>query len=118
MNNHFIFFPHFFFFFSPGIGNFAGFAPLSVRISAPMQTTVVEQLPPPKVSNLSVPEFRLADALELQPTQPLIHRHNARQTAANLIWGLLPIARGQKSLPTQVDFALQQSPTFIIVELG
>ena len=51
----------------PGIGNFVGFAPLPVRVPAPMQSTVLEQLPPQPVSNLSVPEFTLEDALSLRP---------------------------------------------------
>ena len=103
---------------APGIGNFVGFAPLSVRIPGMLQSTVVEQLPPGPVSNLSVPEFRLDDALEFRPRQPLVDRNNAKQTAVNLNWGLLPIAHGQQSLPTQLEYALQQSPTFVVVELG
>src|SRR5262249_16830629 len=103
---------------APGIGNFVGYASLPVRVPAPMQSTVVEQLPPQPVSNLSVPEFRLEDSLALRPAQPLINRNNAKQTAVNLVWGLLPIAQGQRSLPTQVECALEQSPTFVVVELG
>src|SRR5215471_13755110 len=103
---------------APGIANFPGFPSLPVRVPAPLQTTVLEHLPPGPVSNLAVPEFRLADALELHPRQPLIHRNNAKQTAVNLIWGLLPIAQGRDSLPTQLEYAVCQSPTFAIVELG
>jgi hypothetical protein len=104
---------------SPGLGNFAGFASLPVRVPAPMQSTVLEKLPPGPVFNLAVPEFRLNDALELRPRQPLIHRNNAKQTAANLIWGLLPIAQGKhRELPTQLEYAIQNSPSFTIVELG
>jgi len=103
---------------APGIGNFVGYASLAVRVPAPMQSTVIEQLPPQPVSNLSVPEFRLEDALALRPVQPLIHRNNVKQTGVNLVWGILPIAQGQQSLPTQVEYALNQSPSFVIVELG
>lgn len=103
---------------SPGIGNFVGFPPLPVRIPAPMQTTVFAQLPPQPVANIAAPEFKLNDALNLRPSQPLVHRSNTRQTAANLIWGILPIAQGQTSLPTQLEYALQRSPSFTIVELG
>jgi hypothetical protein len=102
----------------PGIGNFTGFASLPVRVPAPMQSTVLEQLPPQPVSNLSIPEFRLEDAFALRPAQPLIQRKNTKQTSVNLVWGILPIAQGQESLPTQVEYALQQSPTFVVVELG
>lgn len=103
---------------APGMGNFAGFPSLPVRVPAPMQSTVLEQLPPQSVSNLSIPEFKLEDALSLRPTQPLIHRSHAKQTAVNLVWGILPIAQGQKSMPTQVEYALGQSPSFVVVELG
>src|SRR5438874_5145938 len=30
----------------------------------------------------------------------------------------LPIAQGRDSFPSQVEYALQQSPTFIVLELG
>jgi len=102
----------------PGIGHFPGFARLSIRIPAPLQTTVFTQLPPQQVSNLAVPGFRLRDAVTLRPVQPLIHRNDARQTAANLVWGILPMAQGKTALPTQLEYAVQQSPTFAIVELG
>lgn len=102
----------------PGIGNFPGFPSLPVRIPGVLQTTVLEQLPPTPVANLSVPELRLDDALELRPRQPLIHRNDAKQTAANLVWGVLPIAHGQSAVPTQLEYALQQSPTIVIIELG
>lgn len=102
----------------PGIGDFVGFSSLPVRVPSPLQTTVINQLPPGAVSDLSAPEFRLGDALELRPRQPLVHRANARQTAVNLIWGVLPIAQGRESMPTQVEYALQLSPTFIVIELG
>src|SRR5947207_519120 len=103
---------------APGLGNFVGFAPLPVRVPAPMQTTVLEHLPPAPISNLSVPEFRLDDALELRPMQPLVQRDHSKQTAVNFVWGVLPIAQGQQSLPTQLEYAVQQSPTLVIIELG
>jgi hypothetical protein len=103
---------------APGIGDFPGFARLGVRIPAPLQTTVFAEFPPKPVFNLAVPGFRLEDAVTLRPLQPLVHRDDAKQTAANLIWGVLPIAQGKHSLPTQLDYALQQSPTLTLVELG
>ena len=102
----------------PGIGDFVGFAKLSVRVSAPMQSTVLENVPPNPVSNIAAPEFRLKDALTLRPIQPLIHRTNAKQTSANLIWGILSIAQGKSSAPTQLEYARSLSPTFGIIELG
>jgi len=104
---------------SPGIHGLEGFANLPVLIPAPLQSTVLEQLPPAPVSNLSVPGFTLLDALELRPEQPLIHRFDQKQTAVNLTWGILPIAQGfVKELPTQLEYALRLSPTLTIVELG
>ena len=75
---------------APGIGNLVGFPPLPVRVPAPSQSTVIDQLPPAAVSNLAVPSLTLDDALNLQAVQPLIHRNDAKQTAINLIWGLFP----------------------------
>jgi hypothetical protein len=102
----------------PGIGNFVGFSSLPIRVPSPLQTTVLNQLPPGAVSDLSVPEFRLGDALEFRPRQPLIDRTHAKQTAVNLIWGVLPIAQGRESMPTQAEYALQLLPSFIVIELG
>jgi hypothetical protein len=102
----------------PGIGDFPGFPRLSVRVTAPLQTTVLGHLPPARVSNLAVPGFHLSDAVTLRPNQPLIDRSDAKQSAANLIWGVLPIVQGKSVLPTQLEYALEQSPTFTIVELG
>jgi hypothetical protein len=103
---------------APGIGDFVGFNSLPVRVPSPLQTTVLDQLPPGRVANLSVPEFRLDDALEFRPRQPLVQRNNAKQTSVNLVWGVLPIAQGRSSFPTQIEYALEQSPTLVIVELG
>src|SRR5712671_1768361 len=79
---------------APGIGNPAGFATIPVIVPAPMQTSVLDQLPPAPINNLSVPVQRLADALNLRPCQPLIQRNDDRQTAVNLILGVSAIAYG------------------------
>ena len=55
---------------APGLDCAVGFAELPVRLPAYMQTTVLEQLQPKPFANLSVPEFKLADALTLRPSQP------------------------------------------------
>jgi len=102
----------------PGIGNLVGFPPLPVCVPAPSQSTVIDRLPPEAVFNLAVPSLTLDDALNLQTVQPLIHRNDAKQSAINLIWGLVPISNGEKSTPTQLQYALQHSPTFTVVELG
>ena len=104
---------------SPGICNPVGFAQLPVVVCVPMQTTVLDQMPPVPVNNLSVPGFTLSDALNLRPSQPLIQRNDAKQTAANLILGMIPIRDGQDlRLPTQLQCALNRKPTFSIIELG
>jgi hypothetical protein len=103
----------------PGICNPVGFAQLPVIVSVPMQTTVLDQLPPAPVHNLSVPGYRLSDALNLRPSQPLVQRNDAKQTAANLILGVIPIAYGEEGrLPTQLESAVNRKPTFTIIELG
>src|SRR5262249_2884125 len=102
----------------PGIGDFIGFASLPVRVPAPLQTTVLGHLPPDRIANLSVPAFRLDDALELRTRQPVIDRTNAKQSAVNLTWGILPIAQGKNASHSQVEHALNLSPTLTIVELG
>jgi hypothetical protein len=103
----------------PGICDAVGFAQLPVRVPAPTQTTVLEPFPPVPVSNLSVPGFKLTDALNLRPAQPLVHRNDAKQTAANLILSVLPIMNGDEGpLPTQLECALQRHPSFTLIELG
>lgn len=104
----------------PGIGNLPGFPPLPVVIPGLMQTTVLEAWPPPAaVNNLSVPGFRLADALHLRPKPPLVHRDDARQTAANLILGMPDLMDGATGeLPTQLELALRRKPTLSLVALG
>ena len=104
---------------SPGIGNPVGFAKLPVVVPVPMQTTVIDRLPPKAVNDLCVPGYRISDAVNLRPAQPLIHRRDAVQTAANLILGIIPIAYGERGeLPTQLECALNLRPTFTLVELG
>jgi len=104
---------------APGIGNPVGFAELPVIVPVPMQTTVLDQLPPAPINNLSVPGYRLSDALNLRPSQPLIQRDDAKQTAANLILGVSAIAYGKNDqLLTQLEYAVNREPTLTIVELG
>lgn len=103
----------------PGVGNPVGFDKLPVVVPAPFQTTVLDGLPPPVVSNLSVPSYRLSDALDLRPAQPLVRRADAKQTACNLVLGVLSIAYGEQGpLATQLEYALNRRPTFALVELG
>lgn len=104
---------------SPGICDPVGFAKLPVVVPTPMQTTVIDGLPPRAINDLCVPGYRISDAVNLRPAQPLIQRHDAVQTAANLILGVVPIAYGERGqLPTQLECALKLQPTFALVELG
>jgi hypothetical protein len=104
---------------APGLGHPVGFAQLPVRVPAYMQTTVREQLCPIPFSNLAVPGYTLADALHLRPTQPLVHRNDAKQTLSNLILGMPSFVYGKEEpWPTQLEWAVEQSPTFTLVELG
>jgi len=84
-----------------------------------MQTTVLDQLPPGEINNFSVPGYRLCDALNLRPSQPLINRQDATQTAANLILATPAIAYGKdEHFRTQLQCALDRKPTLTIIELG
>ena len=104
---------------APGVSNPVGFAELPVIVPVPMQTTVLDQLPPAPINNLSVPGYRLSDALTLRPRQPLIQQNDARQTAANLILGVYAIAYGKNDqLLTQLEYAVNRKPTLTVVELG
>ena len=103
----------------PGIGGIPGLSAVPVQLPAPYQSTVFESLPQAPFANLSVPGFRTADALHLRPKQPLVFRHDAKQTAANLILGALYIVNGKSGdLPSQLDCAVSQNPDLTLVELG
>lgn len=103
----------------PGIGDVPGFASWSVITPSPLQSTVVNQIPPPPPSNLSVPGLTVADAIRMRPQEPLIDRINGKQTLVNLIVGFNNIAYGlKKPWPTPLETALQLKPTLALVELG
>jgi hypothetical protein len=104
---------------APGLGDVPGFPRLPVRVPAVFQNTALRPFPPAgPFSNLAVSGFRVADALALRPTAPLVHRADARQTMANFILGLPGLLRGDAPLPTQLDCAVRQSPTWAVVALG
>jgi hypothetical protein len=101
----------------PGLPRLAGLASVSVRPPALFQTTVRRELPPKGLpGNLAVPGFSVADALRRRPCAPLT-TSDVLQTAANLILGLPDLLNGRKP-PTQLEAALRQSPTFLLVALG
>ncbi len=104
----------------PGIGNLPGYQTLPVRVPGPLQSTVLEdtqpQAPP---HNLAVPGFRVADVRGRPPRPPLVHRHDAVQTAANLILGLPAMAqRGGGTFASALDTAVAAAPSLALVALG
>ena len=104
---------------APGIGNLPGFQRLPVEVPALMQTTVLEPFPAPAPGNLSVPGFRLTDALHHRPTPPLVHGDDAVRTACNLILGMPAIlGAGEGPFPTQLEVALLRRPSLALIELG
>jgi hypothetical protein len=106
---------------SPGIGDAPGFPRLPVIVPALMQTTALTSFPPAAPPhNLSVPGFRVADAIGLRPAEPLVHQADARQTLANLILGLPDLLDGskKKAALSQLERAVSLEPTFALVELG
>jgi hypothetical protein len=105
---------------APGIGIAVGFPGLGASVPRLMQTTALEQFPPPRpFSNLSVPGLKVADVLTLRPAPPLIRRDDEKQTAVNLLLGLPDLLRGGAGpLPTPLELALRQHPLCIILELG
>jgi len=102
---------------SPGAGHVPGFPRSPVLIAAPMQTRVLERMPPCGVVDLCVPGFTVSDALSLPPKQPLIHREDAKQTACNLILGLNALAYGEPG-KTQLEYALSCRPDLAVISLG
>jgi hypothetical protein len=118
---------------SPGIGSAPGFTALPPRLPGTHQGSVRLWYPPPYptppagskpapslfVFNLSVPGFRLADSLNRRPSSPLVQQRDTLQTVTNLILGYPAMILGRdKPLWTQAEYAVQMSPTLVIVELG
>jgi hypothetical protein len=106
------------YFQAPGICYPIGFNRPPVLVPQPLQSTVLDRVPPVPVRNLSVPGLKLKEAFELRPVQPLIRRDSHKLTALNLTLGVLHIARGEERTPTQLEYALECGPTFVLVCLG
>ena len=103
----------------PGLGYASGFAAVPVVVPSPLQSTVLTTIPPEPTSNLSVPGFTVDDAVRLRPAPPLVRRHDAKQTAANLLLGIHDIAYGTRgSLATPLERAVKLRPTLALVSLG
>ena len=105
---------------SPGIGNVPGFPGLPVRVPTTLETTLRIPFPPPLfIFNLSVPGFRVADAVSRRPSAPLIQQNDVVQTSANVILGFPAMTLGKdKPLWTQVEYARNMNPTLVLIALG
>ena len=102
----------------PGICYPIGFTRPPVLVPQPSQSMVFNRVPPVPVRNLSVPGLTLKEALELRPVQPLVRRDSHKLTALNLTLGVLHIARGEDKTLTQLEYALECCPTFVVICLG
>jgi hypothetical protein len=103
----------------PGLGDAPGFPRLPVRVPVDHQTTVLREFPSTApIANLSVPGLTLAGALTRRPRPPLVHRHDAHQTALNFILGMPGLVGRSEGLPTALEYAVARRPTFAIVALG
>ena len=103
---------------APGICYPTGFTRPAVLVPRPLQSTVLDRVPPVPVRNLSIPGLTIKEACELRPVQPLIHRDSHKLTALNLTLGVLQIARGDEHTLTQVEYALECCPTLVLICLG
>ena len=102
-----------------GIGNVPGFPAMPVRAPGPGQGAVRKDFPPALfVFNLSVPGFRVEDAIQRRPAAPLVQQYDMLQTVTNLILGYPSLILRNKPLWTQLEYARQMNPTFALVELG
>src|SRR5215813_6015992 len=81
---------------APGICYPIGFTSQPVLVPRPLQSTVLDRVPPLSVRNLSIPALTVKEACELRPVQPLIRRDSNKLTAVNLTLGVLHIARGDE----------------------
>ena len=102
-----------------GIGNAPGFPAMPVRAPGPGQGAVRKDFPPTLfIFNLSVPGFRVEDAVGRRPGAPVIQQYDMQQTVTNLILGYPSLILHNKPLWTQLEYAKQMNPTFALVELG
>lgn len=103
----------------PGIGETIGFPAPRVVLPSPLQSTVIETMPPVLPANLAVPGMTVSDVLRRRPTEPLISRECHVQTALNLLLGATYIYEGvQGETPTPLEMALLRRPKLALVELG
>jgi hypothetical protein len=103
----------------PGVGEAPGFQSQPVIFPHAQQASLWDTLPPAEFQNLSVPGYKIHDALERRPVAPMVHRNDPLQTACNLILGARELPFGNHSaLPTQVERAAARKPAAVLIELG
>ncbi len=103
----------------PGIGNLVGFGQFPVSVPAGMQTTFLSELfDSSRRNDLSIPGLSVSDCVELRSSVPLVAQRDARQTIANFVLGMSPSMESHAEGPTPLEYAVNSSPTFVIVALG
>ncbi|HSL23770.1 MAG TPA: hypothetical protein VK886_19715 [Vicinamibacterales bacterium] len=104
---------------APGLGVPHGFPRVPVQVPIDMQTTVLAEFPPKQPpANLSVPGLMVEDVVSGRPRMPVVHRHDARQTAINFVFGMPELLGGGAGLPTLLEIAISRRPTVTLVALG
>lgn len=94
-----------------------GFPQPPIRMPAPLQWGVRDDLPPQLVANVSVPGLTFSDALHLRPEPPVVRPHDVKATAVNVLVGLAALALGEEPL-APLDYAIALEPGMALVALG
>jgi hypothetical protein len=84
----------------------------------PHQAGVLNEIPPQPPTNLAVPGYRLHDALERRPQEPVFQPGDPTQTACNLILGALDLALPSGQARTQLECARDLMPAPALICLG
>ncbi len=105
---------------APGIPGAPGFPTQPVIVPNVMQTRVVDAFPlRRRHQHLAIPGYEVSDCVRRRPVPPLIHRHDARQTIANLVLGLPALTTDPSARrATQLEYAVDCGPTLALVVLG
>ena len=105
---------------APGIPGAPGFPTQPVIVPNLMQTRVVDAFPlRSRHQHLAIPGYEVSDCVRRRPVPPLIHRHDARQTIANLVLGLPALTTDPGAQrATQLEYAVDCGPTLALVVLG
>ena len=89
------------------------------QVLPPINQSVLRSLPFPLFTfNLSIPWIRVSESLEGRPAQPLVQEGNLEQSLINLVLGYPSLILDQPFSWSQIEYAKNMAPTFVIVELG